>query len=188
MASSHSVVSHPMVKMEIQCCKNIKLRLVSTEDACFILQLRLNEKLNQHISHVNNDIESQIDWIANYKERESQNSEFYFLITSYNDEELGTVRLYDFVGDSFCWGSWVIGQNAPICAGIESALSIYELAFYTLGFKQSHFDVRKKNTSVVKFHRNFGAKVVSEDNTNCYFTFKKEDYEKIKSRYTKFLK
>jgi Acetyltransferase (GNAT) domain len=187
MSNNHDLIIHPTIKIESQCCKNIKLRLVSTDDAYFILQLRLNEKLKQYISHVNNDIEEQIQWIVNYKKRESRNSEFYFLITSYDDEAFGTVRLYDFIGDSFCWGSWVIGRNAPISAGIESALSIYEIAFYTLGFKQSHFNVRKDNTSVVKFHRNFGAEIVSEDNMNCHFNFKKEAYKKIKIKYRKFL-
>jgi Acetyltransferase (GNAT) domain len=188
MPSSHNIVIDRTIKIESQCCKNIKLRLVSTDDASFILQLRLDKKLNKYISHVYNDIEAQIEWIVNYKKRESQNNEFYFAITSYDDEAFGTVRLYDFIDDSFCWGSWVIGINAPISAGIESALSIYDLAFYRLGFKQSHFDVRKENISVVKFHLNFGAKVISEDNINYYFNFKKEDYEKIKIKYIKFLK
>jgi len=39
---------------------------------------------------------------------------------------------------------------------MESALLVYQFAL-TLGFKRSHFDVRKENISVWKFHERFGA-------------------------------
>ncbi len=167
--------------------KNINLELVQLEDAEFIYKLRTDENKSRFLSKISGTVKDQEEWIKKYKEREKQGIEYYFIIKSKNGEKLGTVRLYDFKGDSFCWGSWIIKENAPKFAAIESALQVYEFAFYKLGFKRSHFDVRKQNIKVVNFHKKFGAKIVREDDLNYYFEFSKEDYEKIKPRYRKFL-
>lgn len=172
--------------LEVTVCKHTKLRLATVEDSEFILSLRLDNSLNKYLPTVDNDIKKQNQWLASYKEREKNRAEFYFIITSSYDVPLGAVRLYDFKGDSFCWGSWIVHQDAPNYTAIESALSVYEFAFYQLGFQQSHFDVRKGNLKVVKFHRGFGAKEISSDIDNFYFNISRDDYEKTKNKYRKF--
>ena len=67
------------------------------------LDLRLDNRLNQFMSRVDNDLNKQIEWIRDYKKRPE---EFYFIIESKNKEDYGTIRVYDIKGDSFCWGSW----------------------------------------------------------------------------------
>lgn len=171
---------------EVQVCKHTKMRLIREIDAEFVLSLRLNSQLNKYLSPVENDLNKQLDWIKQYKIREESRLEFYFIITSLDNESLGTVRLYDFQESSFCWGSWMIHKNASSFTAIESALTIYEIAYYLLGFSSSHFDVRKLNDKVIKFHKGFGAKVVSDDIDNFYFTITKEDYENTKRKYKKF--
>ena len=116
-------------------------------------------------------VESQKEWIKNYKQREKDKKEFYFLIESKDEEKLGLVRMYDFRNDSFCWGSWLIKEDAPKTTAIESALQIYEFGFYSLGFEKSHFDVRKGNDKVISFHQRFGAKIVDEDELDYFFNF-----------------
>ncbi|WP_086296451.1 GNAT family N-acetyltransferase [Campylobacter devanensis] len=165
--------------------KNINLRLVEVSDAKFIYDMRQDSK-SKYLSVVNSGVESQIEWIKEYKKREFKGSEYYFVIESKNNESLGLVRLYDFRGDSFCWGSWIIKDNAPSCCAIESVLCVYDFAFYELGFKQSHFDVRKDNIKVIAFHKRFGAIIVSEDDENYYFKFTLEDYIKTRKKYAKF--
>lgn len=164
--------------------KSIKLSLVQIDDAEFILNLRL--KKGDHLSNASPNINDQINWIKKYKEREVAGIEYYFLIQDFNNEKLGVVRLYDFKGDSFSWGSWIIKNNAPILAAIQSVLLVYDFAFYTLGFKNCHFDIRKKNRSVVNFHKNFGANITKEDENNYFFTFSFEDYQKINKKYKSF--
>ena len=149
--------------LEVSTCKHIKLRLANVEDSEFILNLRLDPELNRHVSEVENDLEKQKQWMRSYKEMERNGSEFYFIIESMQGDPYGTVRLYDFKDGSFCWGSWMIKKGSPAYAAIESALTIYEFAFYTLRFHRSHFDVRKGNKKVVKFHEGFGAKRTSSD-------------------------
>lgn len=167
--------------------RRINLRLVEIEDAEFLLSLRLDPNKSRHISQVDGDLEKQVKWLTDYKVREELNSEYYFIIEDKNKKQFGCVRLYDFIEDSFCWGSWILKDGSPSFMAVESALQVYEFAFYNLKFNKCHFDVRKENASVVAFHERFGAKKISDDNLNFYFTYSKDDYENIKSRYGKFL-
>lgn len=168
--------------------KHIRLRLVQLDDAAFILSLRLNDALNQYLSSVSADLDAQETWIIEYKIREKDKREFYFIIESAECEALGTVRLYDFREDSFCWGSWIIKPDAPIYAAVESMLCLYDYAFKFLNFKQSHFEVRKDNIKVNAFHRGYGAILIAEDSLNYYYHLSREKYEAMKIKYKKYIK
>jgi len=171
----------------IICGKNINLRTVETCDAEFILSMRQNKNKTKYLSQVTGTLENQINWIKSYKLRESEDKEFYFLIEAKDNDKLGLVRLYDFRKDSFCWGSWLIKENAPKSTAIESALQVYEFGFYKLGFKKSHFDVRKNNDKVVAFHKRFGAEITEENEIDYFFNFEKTNYELIKEKYKRYL-
>jgi RimJ/RimL family protein N-acetyltransferase len=165
--------------------KHINLRLVNLEDAEFILNLRT--KKGEFLSKTDIDVGKQIEWLKEYKKRELKNLEYYFIIEGKDLEKMGVVRVYDLHEKSFCWGSWIIKNNSPIYAAIESALLVYEFSFYELGYKKSHFDVRKSNKKVVNFHKRFGAKIVKEDNSNFYFEYEEVEHQKSKKRYSKYL-
>lgn len=167
--------------------KNINMRTVALEDAEFIYTMRQNENKTKYLTKVTGSAESQKEWIKNYKIREEEQQEFYFVIESKQDEKLGLVRLYDFQDESFCWGSWLIKEDAPKTTAIESALQIYEFGFYGLGFEKSHFDVRKGNEKVISFHKRFGAKIIDENELDYFFNFKKSDYEITKEKYRRYL-
>lgn len=167
--------------------KNINLRTVEITDAEFIFEMRQNENKTKYLSKVAGTVESQKEWIKNYKQRENGQQEFYFVIESKNGDDLGLVRMYDFTNDSFCWGSWLIREDAPNSTAIESALQIYEFGFYKLKFERSHFDVRKGNDKVIAFHQRFGAKIVDEDELNYFFNFEKNNYEITKEKYKRYL-
>ena len=169
------------------CGKNINLRTVEIEDAEFIFSMRQNQNKTKYLSKVTGTVESQKEWIKNYKQREEEKKEFYFVIESKDKGKLGLVRMYDFQDNSFCWGSWLIKEDAPKTTAIESALQIYEFGFYNLGFEKSHFDVRKGNDKVIAFHKRFGAKIVDEDELDYFFNFEKSDYEIIKEKYKRYL-
>lgn len=167
--------------------KNINLRVAEVNDAAFILQLRRLEHKNKFLSKVDNDLKKQKDWLGKYKVREKQGLEYYFIIESKLGEMLGLVRIYDLKNDSFCWGSWLIKDNAPKTTAIESAIQVYEFGFAKLGFKQSHFYVRKDNKKVIAFHLRFGAEQVNEDELNYYFIFQESTYQDTRKKYKKFL-
>ena len=142
--------------------KNINLRLVSLDDAEFIVKLRSDERKNKYLNKADTNTEKQKEWLKLYKEREKLRQEF-------------------------CWGSFIIVDEAPFYVAIETVLAVYDFAFYELNFKQSHFDVRKQNKQVVDFHKRFGALIVGEDEQNYYFNISLKEYEKNKKRYERFI-
>ncbi|WP_339751043.1 GNAT family N-acetyltransferase [uncultured Marinobacter sp.] len=162
--------------------KTICLRLVEQSDAPFILSLRLDERYNQFLSKVSADVDSQKSWIKKYKEEESEGNQFYFIIERKDGVPCGTVRVYDLREDSFCWGSWILNENKPRLAAVESALLVYEFGFRVLGFERSHFDVMKGNEKVIRFHKQMGAVETGEDEDNYYFEIEKEAVEVVKER------
>ncbi|KJV41245.1 GNAT family N-acetyltransferase [Acinetobacter brisouii] len=170
--------------------KTIHFRLVNEDDAEFICNLRNTPELNKHISKSTAIVDDQIRWIENYKKRENEIQEFYFIIErNDNNERIGTIRIYDFRDKikSFCWGSWILNSNKTRYAAIESALLIYRIAFDELGFEQSHFDVRKDNLSVHKFHMKLGAIHISENDLDNFYIYPKSKYLEALQRYKNFL-
>ncbi len=167
--------------------KNINLRVAQIKDAEFIYALRKNSSKTRYLSKIDGTVEDQRQWLYHYKEREHDQKEFYFIIESKEHEKLGLVRMYDFKGNSFCWGSWLIKEDAPKSTAIESALQIYEFAFYQSGFTQSHFEVQKGNEKVISFHKRFGAKIVDENELEYFFIISKNDYEMTKIKYKRYL-
>lgn len=155
----------------------IQLIPVRPQHAAYIYSLRINPTLNAHLSAAPDSPESQAAWIAKYMEREKAGKEYYFLITRLDGTPCGTVRLYDFRSDSFCWGSWILDANKTRFAAIESALLVYQIGFDYLRFPQSHFDVRRENTRVINFHIRLGSEVTSLDDQNVYMKLTREKFQ-----------
>lgn len=165
--------------------KTLIFRDATTSDAPFILSLRTDSNKARHISHTSSDINKQVSWLDDYACKDDQ---AYFIIENQVGESLGTVRLYDPQGDSFCWGSWIVKDGAPQSAAIESALMVYAYAIDHLGFRAAHFDVRKDNESVWRFHERFGAERVGEDEQQQYlYRISFELISAARQRYRKYL-
>ena len=168
--------------------KNLEFRNVCVHNAHFIHSLRLDAVKGLHISKSSSDVQDQIKWLEKY---EKSKKEAYFLIIDCKSQQsIGTVRIYDPLqhpSPSFCWGSWILTHNAPSYAAIESALMIYEYGYDYLGFTSAHFDIRKKNNSVWKFHERMGAIKIKE--TECdYFYYLPSFIQKEKSKkYKRYL-
>ena len=165
--------------------KSIFLREVSIEDAEFIVNLRNDPVKSKYISYTSSDINNQKEFIINYNK---SINDFYFIICDWKFNPLGTIRIYDIIDESFCWGSWIISDNAPLNTAIESALLIYDFGFYALHYSSSHFDVKKENKRVLQFHQRFGAIIVGEDDLNYYFNYTRDNYLEARKKYQKFLR
>ena len=163
--------------------KTLILRDVVDDYAEFIFNLRTDISNSKHINSTTGGLNNQINWIKDYQSKKNQ---AYFVIF-FNESLIGTVRIYDAVGDSFCWGSWILNDNAPYHAAVESALIVYSYALNHLHFNQSHFDVRKTNIKVRQFHERFGAKIVDEDEVNYYYSIDNENIRLSLRKYKKFL-
>lgn len=152
-------------------------------DAAFILSLRTDAEKSRYLSATTSDQDAQRAWLERYAAGEGQ---AYFII-EYNNEPMGTVRLYDAQGESFCWGSWILKDGRPRHAAMESALMVYAYAIDHLGFKACHFDVRKGNANVIKFHERFGAQIVGETELDYLFSLSPDSISDSRARYLEFL-
>ena len=156
---------------------NLTLRLIVPEDAAYVYGLRTNLAYNSHLSQVTGTVDDQREWIENYKAREAAGQEVYYVIERKDGTRCGLVRLYDIEADRFTWGSWILDENKPRKAALESAVLIYEVGFDGLDCDRAVFDVRVDNTHTLAFHRRFGARETGSDELNIYFDYPRERFE-----------
>ena len=92
----------------------LSFRNADVADAAFILSLRTGREKSRDISAVSCDFVDQQALLSRHVEADDQ---VYFII-EYKGDPIGTVRLYDPQGDSFCWGRGS-GQHTsqPGCDG-----------------------------------------------------------------------
>ena len=163
--------------------KTLVFRDACVDDAEFILSLRTDSEKNRFLSAGSGELAEQQAWLARYANAEDQ---AYFII-EYQNEPVGTVRLYDPQGESFCWGAWILKNTRPSQAAMESALMVYAYAVDHLGFKSAHFDVRKGNEKVWQFHERFGARRVEETAKDHLYRLDFEAVAASRVRYQRFL-
>jgi len=166
----------------------LSLRLVQPEDAPYTHALRTDPTYNGHLSTVTGTVEDQRSWIEAYKTREAAGSEYYFVIERKDEVRCGVVRLYDITGDQFTWGSWILDQNKPRKAALESAMLVYRYGFEVLGLSRSVFEVRRENENTLAFHRRLKATQTHEDDRNVYFVYSRTQFAATKDEYLSILK
>ncbi|MFC1510850.1 GNAT family N-acetyltransferase [Candidatus Margulisiibacteriota bacterium] len=165
--------------------KNILLRTAQEEDAEFILQLRLNPKLNRFIKKTDASIEKQRIWIA---QKRAQKDDYHLIVQGLDGQKLGVIALYgiDMEKKTFDWGRWIIAEDAPFYAAVESAVLLYDFAFNGLGLQGALFEVQRANEKVISFHKRFGAELLRSDKHFDYFSFDKSGFMKALIKYEKY--
>lgn len=165
---------------------NITVRVVTIDDANFIVRLRTDEKLSLFLNKTNTSVEEQKKWISQYKIRESKGEEYYFLFLS-ADIPIGLCRLYEFNSFSFTIGSWIFSSVAPKGAALLGDIITREIAFELFPEKKLKFDVRKGNKNVLKYQYMYKPAVIGEDDDNIYFELDRINFEKYKVKYLRML-
>lgn len=164
--------------------KNIKLRSVEISDAQFILGLRLNR--GQFLSQTNPSLQNQINWIEAYKERESQNLEYYFVIEDFFGNSLGVVRIYqiNYQEKTFTFGSFIIDEKSTYkyCA-LEAMTAVFKFCFFDLKLEKCFFDCRKNNDIANNFYQRYGAKIINSDDVDIYYVYQKNWFDRDYKKY-----
>lgn len=160
----------------------VTLREVSYDDIDFILSLRCDEKKAKYLHKTEYNPEAQKDYLKAYFEKKD---EWYFISLNKEGEKIGTYRIYDIKGDSFCFGSWLMIDGVSPVESFETDFLVRMYGFNDLGFNKIHFDVRKDNKKVWRYHMSLGAVLVGETDIDYLFELTKEDYLK---KATKFMK
>lgn len=162
---------------------NLRLRLVRPEDAAYIHNLRTDPHLNRHLSEVRGTVEDQRRWIEAYKDREAAGHEVYYVIERHDGLSCGTVRLYGITADRFTWGSWILDQNKPPKAALESAVLSFGLGFGPFGRSIADVDVRRENRHAEAFYHRFGMTRTGADDLNVYFTYSSNRFHTDRPRH-----
>ncbi|MEM6440114.1 MAG: GNAT family N-acetyltransferase [Pseudomonadota bacterium] len=161
----------------------LAFRTATPEDAEFVFALRRSPEKSRHLSPVSDRVEDQRRWLERYARSEGQ---AYFMI-EHEGRRIGTVRLYDARSDSFCWGSWILIDDRPRQAAVESALMVYAYAVDHLGFARAHFGVRLGNEKVLRFHARMGARELRRDARDAFFEMTPEAIRSARESLDRFL-
>lgn len=165
----------------------IQARFVTEDDAEFIIKLRTDPRLTRFIHDTDSDMQKQREWIRNYKVREAEGKEYYFVVSN-KDIPAGLIRIYNIHDKVFTVGSIIMDKEAPIHCALAATIMAKEIAFETLDLElEDTFDgVHVDNKQVVKLSLSWGKKEYRrfQDVKGEYIAFQltKEDYLQVKPK------
>lgn len=165
----------------------LTFRLVQESDAEFIYRLRTNPDLSKYIHDVEGGVEGQVKWIRNYKIREEEGTDYYFIFFK-NNEPVGLNRIYSIHDKTYTGGSWVMAPNSPMEVVVAVPLIKREIAFEIMGmeYEDDYDGVHIENKKVIKFNKMFGCKIYKhiQDVKGEYacLSLTKEDFEANKPK------
>ncbi len=169
----------------------LNMRLVDENDAERIIQLRTDSNLSKHIHSTDKNLNIQKTYIKEYKLKESTGKEYYFAFSLLDSKDpIGFYRIYniDYNTKTFTIGSWIFDQNVSEKIPIIADILIRDFGFNQLRLETCLFDVRRKNTKVLKYHMLFSPIFIEEDyEGNKFFYLKKNVYFENKNKILKFL-
>jgi len=159
----------------------LQVRLVEESDAEFIVSLRTDPRLSKHIHTTSTDIEQQKLWIRNYKLREAQGSDYYFLF-SIDGKPQGLARIYDITEDTFTQGSWIFSPEAVLGASVLGNIISSEIGFEFLEKKIEYSDARRDNNTH-RYVKSFHPEIIKTDEMNIYYKIHPEDFNQGKKKH-----
>jgi hypothetical protein len=159
----------------------LQVRLVTEEDAEFIVSLRTDSRLSRHIHYTSPNLSQQKQWIRDYKLREAAGLDYYFLF-SINNQALGLARIYDITEDTFTQGSWVFSPDAVLGASVLGNIISSEIGFEFLDKKIEFSDARRDNTTH-RYVKSFHPEVIKTDEQNIYYKINPDDFNRGKQRH-----
>jgi hypothetical protein len=160
----------------------LSVRLVDVNDVDYILSLRTNSHLSRFIHQTDDDREKQIEWIRNYKEREREGREYYFIYLL-GGKPVGVNRIYNIFEYYGTIGSWICNPGNETEVSLATYLLMFDLMFDYIKLDITLFDVRKENKHVWKLHKMLGAQSVGESDIDYYFTINKKTYYKNRENF-----
>ena len=159
----------------------LNVRMVVEEDAEFILNLRVDPELGNYMRKVSNEVNGQIKWIREYKKRELEGVEYYF-IYSRNGLPLGVNRMTNIRKDSWMGASLIFKKDSGAGTPILATLIQYYVGFEILD-KSVHFgDQLKSNKKAIRFNKFLGSDFIHEDENVFYIILSKRTYLKTKEK------
>lgn len=161
----------------------LHVRLVREDDAEFIVRLRTDEKLGRYVHSTDPSVEKQKSWLKEYKKREENGEDYYFVFETPVQYPVGLMRIYDISDTAFTVGSWVFDKQSPKGAAILADLITKEIGFELYPDSECLWDNMKGNTNVIRFGLSFHPVLINETVNQLFFSCSKENFEKYKKIY-----
>ena len=155
----------------------LKVRLVNENDAHFILSLRANVERTKYMLTLDKNIEKQKRWIRQYKKRESEGLDYYFIYSNLEDKPIGLNRisrintLNKTAKDASLIAIKDLEYEAPKMIIIRN-----EIVLNSLGMEKLWGEVYKKNINAIKIFRLFGYEIKDVGKEYLRLSLKKEDF------------
>lgn len=167
-------------------------RLVQESDAEFIYRLRSDSEKSKYIHDIEGGVENQIEWIRNYKVREEEGTDYYFIFFRGNIP-VGLNRIYSIHDKTFTGGSWVMAPEATMEEVIACPIMMREIAFEVIGmeFEDDYDACHIENKRVIRYNLLSGMKIYKhfQDVKGEFvaMSMSKEDFERNKPKLLKMI-
>jgi hypothetical protein len=161
----------------------LQVRLVNEDDAEFITALRTDPRLSRFIHETLPGVEEQKQWIRNYKKREAQGLDYYFMF-SVNNVRQGVARVYNITEDAFTQGSWVFSPDAFLGASVLGNIISSEIGFEFLDKEIAYSDARRDNNTH-RYIQSFSPEIIKTDEENIYYKILPEGHSRGKLNHIK---
>ncbi len=165
---------------------DLKVRLANEEDTDFILKLRTNKDLTKFIHQTEDDHLKQLEWFREYKKREMDGRDYYFIYYKGN-MPIGVNRIYNIFEYYGTPGSWLCCPDNDPLDSIRTYFCAREIYFNVLQLNLLVYDVRKANKNVWKLHKMLGAQQIGESDIDFYFAMSKQNYMNNREKVLKML-
>ena len=155
----------------------LKVRLATEADTEYILSLRADKELTKFIHQTDNDAQKHLEWFKNYRKREAEGRDYYFIYFK-DDKPVGLNRIYNIFEYYGTIGSWLCSPDNEIEVSMATHFFLHDIIFEEIGLDFTVFDVRKGNKHVWKLHKQTGAQQIGESDIDYYFVTTKAEYLK----------
>ena len=143
-------------------------RLVDEMDVDFILKLRTNKELSKFIHPTEDSRDIQINWLREYKKREQEGREYYFIFF-FRGEPVGLNRMSSRSELYAVSGSWLCKPGIDSWIPIAINILFNDIVFDVLNIQLVVCEVRRLNSKVNKYHEIIGDVKIHE--TDQYFFY-----------------
>lgn len=155
----------------------LKVRLVNERDAEFILSLRTNPNRTKYMLTLDNEIENQKKWIQEYKKREKEGLDYYFIYSNDVGKPIGLNRISHvyFKAKTGKASSWIAIEGLKY-EPLSMLLFGNEIVFDSIGIEMTWGEVHKNNNRVIKIFKLFGYKIKDTETEYYNFVLQKNDF------------
>ena len=157
----------------------LKVRLVNESDAEFIAALRSDPERTKFMLTLDADTEKQKKWINEYKKRERNGVDYYFIYFNSKNNPIGVNRISQINFDELtCKVSGWIKRKGKKTDAAAMFLIQKDILFFTLGMQSFYSDMNILNKSVLKYYNFFDYRVLKTENNFIHLEISKDDYKK----------